>query len=181
MTNPIALLLTAVVAFVVGTAAFGPPAEPAPSLAPAFGFEDDPTAGATYVGEAGCKKCHFKQHKTWKAMKHAGAWEVLSEEHRNVSAKDDDGRSCLSCHVTGWGEEDRGGFVDPETSSHLLGVQCETCHGPGSAHVELGKAMLKEKRKTFNPGESSLTILRATNCSECHNPHVDHSEFAEGR
>ena len=28
----------------------------------------DPTAGANYIGEKACKKCHFKEHKTWKAI-----------------------------------------------------------------------------------------------------------------
>jgi hypothetical protein len=177
VTNPLALIFTAVVALAVGSSFLAPPAAPAPVQTIPFGFEDDPTAGATYVGEAGCKKCHFKQHKTWKAMKHASAWDVLDEEYRTLSAKDDSGRACLSCHVTGWGQEDRGGFVDPETSAHLLGVQCETCHGPGSAHEELGRAMLKEKRKEFHPGESSLQILTPRNCANCHNPHYNHDDM----
>jgi hypothetical protein len=134
-----------------------------------------PQNSADYVGADACKKCHFKQHKSWKDMKHSRAWEVLSEEQRNPETKDDAGRVCISCHVTGWGEEN--GFVDPVTSEHLLGVQCEACHGPGSKHVELGQQMLKEKRKELAPGEQSWVVLKTTDCSNCHNPHVSHAEF----
>ena len=73
------------------------------------------------------------------------------------------------------GEEN--GFVDPATSEHLLGVQCESCHGPGSRHVELGQQMLKEKRKEFAPGEQTWIVMSTNNCSGCHNPHVDHAEY----
>lgn len=142
--------------------------EPAAPSAPAL--ED-----ATYVGAKACKKCHFKQHKTWTTMKHASAWDVLSEEHRDPEQKDDKGRACISCHVTGWGEP--GGFIDIASSEDLLGVGCEACHGAGSKHVELGQAMLKEKRKELLPGEEWFTELKTSSCSNCHNPHVNHEEF----
>lgn len=148
------------------------------TIGPAAGpVQDGPPADATFVGEKACKKCHFKQHKTWSSMKHSTAWEVLSEEHRDPAQADEDGRVCISCHVTGWGKP--GGFVDAETSAHLLGVQCESCHGAGSAHVELCKQMKKEKRKHFNEGEDSLQTLRTTNCSNCHNPHFSHEEYGQ--
>ena len=137
--------------------------------------EPGPQEGAAYVGADACKKCHFKEHKTWGDMKHSKAWDVLKEEHRDPEAKDEAGRACISCHVTGWGQE--GGFVDPTASANLLGVQCEACHGPGSKHVELGQEMLKEKRKELAPGEQSYIVLKTTDCSNCHNPHISHNEY----
>lgn len=179
MPHPSTLILIAVATLALGAATLTPE-PPAAAPAGAASVQEDPTAGSTYVGADSCKKCHFKQHKTWKAMKHASAWDVLKEEHRDPAQLDDDGRACISCHVTGWGEQDRGGFVDATTSEHLLGVGCESCHGPGSAHVELGQAMLKEKRKEFAAGESSRIVLTTTNCSTCHNPHKSHAEYAKG-
>jgi hypothetical protein len=44
-------------------------------------------------------------------------------------------RACFSCHATVLAEED--GALDPERS--ILGVGCESCHGPGAAHVEAAK------------------------------------------
>ena len=140
--------------------------------------EQDATAGATYLGEKSCKKCHMKQHRTWKKMKHAKAWAHLPEKYHNPDEKDEKGRACISCHVTGYGQGDRGGFVDAEKSAHLLGVQCETCHGPGSKHKEAGQKVLDEKRKKFNDGEPSFTVLTPTSCSNCHNPHVSHDKYA---
>ncbi|MHC4341216.1 MAG: multiheme c-type cytochrome [Planctomycetota bacterium] len=141
---------------------------------------EDPTDGATYIGGAKCKKCHIKQNRSWKKMKHAKAWETLPEKYRDVGQKDDGGKACVSCHVTGFGAADRGGFADAGASGHLLGVQCEACHGPGSKHAEAGKAVLDAKRKSFNEGEKSFIVRKSTNCADCHNPHVSHAKYKEG-
>ena len=148
--------------------------DPAPATA-------DPTEGATYIGEAGCKKCHIKEHRTWKKMKHCSAWDVLPEKYRTMDAVDEGtGKACISCHVTGWGEQARGGFVDPATSEHLLGVQCEACHGPGSKHRDAGQKVMDEKREGFAEGEKSFILLKTTNCADCHNPHVSHAKYKDG-
>jgi len=135
--------------------------------------------GSEYIGEAACKKCHMKDHREWKKTKHALAWEALPEKYRNMEAKEEGtGKLCISCHVTGWGE--KSGFVDPATSAHLTGVQCEACHGPGSKHKEAGQKVLDEKRTKFNEGEPTFTTLRTSNCSNCHNPHVTHEKYKAG-
>lgn len=140
----------------------------------------DPTEGAQYIGASACKKCHLGEHKSYMKMKHAKAWEGLPEKYRAADQKDEGGRECMSCHVTGWGEGARGGFVDAKTSEHLLGVQCEACHGPGSKHREAGQKVLDEKRKTFNEGEKRFIVKRTTNCANCHNPHITHEKYKEG-
>ena len=142
--------------------------------------EGEPLSGATYIGEKSCKKCHMKQHRSWRKMKHNKAWKNLPDKYKNLAEKDEAGRVCASCHVTGWGEPTRNGFVDAEKSKHLLGVQCEACHGPGSKHKEAGQRVLDEKRKKFEPGEPTFTLMKTTKCSECHNPHVSHAKYKEG-
>jgi len=142
----------------------------------------DPTEGAQYVGEAKCKKCHFKQHRTWKKntkYPHSKAWDVLQPHLKSADQKDAEGRLCVSCHVTGFGEADRGGFKDAESSANLLSVQCEACHGAGSNHVKAGEKLKAEKRKKFNPGEKTFTIRKTTACSNCHNPHHPHDKIGE--
>lgn len=136
----------------------------------------DPTAGATYIGAKACKKCHIKEERTWKKMKHASAWENLPEKYRDPSQKDELGRACISCHVTGYGA----GFVDPKASEDLLGVQCEACHGPGSKHKEAGQKVLDEKREKFNEGEAKFIVTKTTNCSNCHNPHISYADQYKG-
>jgi len=140
---------------------------------------------ATYIGAKKCRKCHNKQHKTWKKMRHANAWETLPEKYRDGKEKDESGRVCISCHVTGYGQAERGGFVDAEKSKHLLGVQCEMCHGPGSKHKAAGQKLMDDLKKkartskTFEEGEESLIIRKPQSCTNCHNPHVNHSKYKE--
>ena len=140
---------------------------------------NDVTEGAHFTGEKSCKKCHFKQHRSWKkndVYKHAKAWTDLQPHLKKPDQKDSKGRACVSCHVTGYAQPDRGGYVDPDKSAHLLGVQCEACHGPGSNHIKAGKKVRDEKRKAFKPGEKSYTLLQSTACTRCHNPHVPHEK-----
>ena len=141
----------------------------------------DPTDGATYVGEKACKKCHFGQHRTWKKIKHAQAWtgleKYLAAEHGGADRKDAEGRQCISCHVTGYGQAAHDGFKSVADSPHLLGVQCEACHGPGSKHIEAGTKVRAEKRKSFNKDEKTYTTLRTANCANCHNPHKTHEKL----
>jgi len=161
LRNTVIVLLTCVI-LVLTTYVSGGPADA------------DPTAGADFVGAKSCKRCHYKQHKTWTKMKHSQAWDLLQPKLEAPDQKDHDGRLCISCHVTGFGQADRGGFKSVEESKHLLGVGCESCHGPGSKHVAAGDVLKKEKRKKFNADEPTFIVLRTTKCANCHNPHHPH-------
>ncbi len=81
-----------------------------------------------FVGEAVCQTCHEKQHKIWFDSEHAIAYESLE----NVNKAFDP--ACIQCHTVGFDQP--GGFFDMNVTSHLLGVQCESCHGAGRAHAE---------------------------------------------
>jgi hypothetical protein len=149
------------------------------------GKEDAPRkmAGpkADYVGAKACKKCHFKMYKVWAATPHAKAWEALPEDKRTPDAKDEKGRACISCHATGVGAKDQKGFVDVKTSDHLLGVQCEMCHGPGSLHVaavaklEWKKVDGKRVRK-FAEGQDKFINGAGRDCRDCHSPHFSYKK-----
>mgnify|MGYP001550634994 FL=1 len=98
-----------------------------------------------------CSSCHQEERKFWETTKHSYAYETLSSDHKEFNL------DCVSCHVTGY--EKPGG----STVTHVekfTDVQCETCHGPGSAHVA-------------NPG--NLSLIRRTPdanlcASSCHHP-----------
>ena len=135
--------------------------------------DDAPKAKPTYLGAKSCKPCHIKMHRSWAKMKHAQAWENLPKEFRAPDKKDAKGRACISCHVTGYGQA--GGFVNAIESKHLLGVQCEVCHGPGSQHKAAVKALPKANRK-FPAGADKFIQLKPTNCADCHNPHVSYAK-----
>lgn len=75
--------------------------------------------------------------------------------------------NCAGCHTTGLNPE-RGRWEDD-------GVQCESCHGPGSVHVETVDDVGN------NPDEEGLTEIRASIvlspdpqiCGQCHNQGID--------
>ena len=115
--------------------------------------------GATYVGTNKCRMCHMKDHKTWKATKHATNFDTLKgDEVKNPD--------CLKCHTTGYGQP--GGFVSAETTPNLKGTGCEGCHGPGSEHIKAGKASPK-----FPEGNKKIDKIPQNACVNCHNPHVN--------
>lgn len=142
----------AVVAFALGLAAFA-------------GAADEPT----YVGAGKCKMCHSKIHKSWETSKHAKAMSALRGEPKaqeamavaleiNIKGSADKTDECVQCHVTGFKKP--GGYpqADSTKNATVAMVGCESCHGPGSAHVTAAKA------------EKKATIKRPTEetCKGCH-------------
>ena len=116
-----------------------------------------PPKDATYIGQKKCRTCHFKDFRSWKRMKHSGSWDVLSVEERTRP-------ECYRCHVTGYGKPS--GYASEEETPHLTGVQCEACHGPGSAHAEVAKVEEDEAKI-----DALIDKSPGARCVECHNPH----------
>jgi peroxiredoxin len=98
-----------------------------------------------YAGSAACQSCHVKEHELWAGSGHARAFATLQNAREHGKA------DCQKCHTTGFGEPT--GF--PKGGKAFENVGCESCHGPGKAHVaSAGKA----------PG----TILALTDkCDDC--------------
>lgn len=97
-----------------------------------------------YRGAKSCKKCHFRQHRSWKATTMALAFESLQPgahaEAKTAAGLDPDAdythdAKCLPCHTTGYGKP--GGFVSIEETPDLAGIQCDACHGPSAAYLEI--------------------------------------------
>jgi hypothetical protein len=88
---------------------------------------------ATFVGSEACKSCHASEFETWAKHPHSRALASLESKGQAANAE------CLRCHTTGMGRP--GGFRETNavaTASDLSRVGCESCHGPGSAHVAEG-------------------------------------------
>jgi hypothetical protein len=113
--------------------------KPAATVTKAVKFE--------YVGKDKCKLCHKPEHDSWLTTVHAKAWEALKPEEQK---KD----SCAVCHSTG---KDAAGVL-------LTGVQCEACHGAGSAYKT--QANMKDKKLAMNAGMIEPT---SEVCIKCHN------------
>lgn len=121
---------------------------------------------AEYVGSSKCKICHMEEHKVWSKRGHATAFEDLLPEERK---KED----CVRCHVTGYGEES--GFKSAKKTPELKNVGCESCHGPGSAHLKEAPKHLGQK----GGWDTKIDAIPVGKCIKCHNEHVIQKERAE--
>ena len=135
-----------------------------------------PGVKAEFIGGKKCKKCHIKQNKSWKKTKHAGAWDLLKEEHRNDDAKDEGGKACVSCHITGYGQPGGPATMQEGLDMGLQGTQCEACHGAGSEHAALAKEH-KGKDPVPDVVKQAINKVPQNTCVGCHDPHVTHEQY----
>ncbi len=114
---------------------------------------------AAFVGSAACADCHADTVPVWEASKHHHAWETLEEQGKQFHL------NCTGCHVTGW--EQPGGVCRLDKVAGREDVGCESCHGPGSLHVD-------------NPSPETITGKPGEKvCVTCHNPeNSPHFDFA---
>lgn len=134
------------------------------------------SAQATYAGVAACGPCH-KTEKSgnqigkWQESKHAQAYTALTTDKANEIAKAKglakpavESAECLECHAI---------TVTPAAESKFSvkdGVQCEMCHGPGSAYRPM--SVMKDRAKSLAAGLSVYGHDKAkieAQCVKCHN------------
>ena len=114
-------------------------------------------ATATYAGTQSCAACHAKAMQAWQGSGHARAFATL------VGFKAEADPNCIACHTVGFGTAS--GYRREFGDAKLVDVGCESCHGPGSAHVEQRRAGGEVTAK-FHPAG-------AGDCRKCH-----HGEFS---
>lgn len=121
---------------------------------------DPSSSGPDYVGANSCSRCHIEIFREWATTSHAQAYAVLEEKNQAFNP------DCLPCHTTGYRKST--GYISNRRTPHLEGVQCESCHGPGSGHQGAGNI-------TDSPGIGV--------CVVCHNPEnspeFDHRTYLE--
>ncbi|MDP3426260.1 MAG: cytochrome c family protein [Humidesulfovibrio sp.] len=113
-------------------------------------------AASAYVGSATCQGCHDKEYETF--SKHSR--KAHSDKSVKLMAKKptaEELKGCYACHTTGYGQP--GGFVSFEKTPDLGHLGCESCHGPGSAHVDSGGG------KNNIVGKGRMNIAQ---CEKCH-------------
>jgi predicted CXXCH cytochrome family protein len=104
-----------------------------------------------------CGNCHVSFQNQWEQTAHADAWATLQ-------ASDHAQAFCEGCHTV----NELGNLVDQPGGYTTTGdaryhnVQCESCHGPGLAHVQ-------------SPGDANIPLAPlavgldlSTGCGECH-------------
>ncbi len=83
--------------------------------------------GLKFLGSKACEPCHKYSYGQWSTKAHANAMDSLVKVGSQYDPE------CVVCHVVGMKYE--GGYVNEEQTPQLNHVGCESCHGPGSAHV----------------------------------------------
>ncbi len=139
----------------------------------------------TYVGVQECERCHAAEVKVWKDSPHAKAYADLSHIKRTRIHNRQYDAECVVCHVTGFGYKT--GFTDEKDANFkkLKDVGCESCHGPGSAHVDarLNNQDDTELRKAMNPWKHMHLPLQTAiskTCLKCHDEENDlHWKYAD--
>lgn len=171
VTRTLSIAALSLGSLLLAAAAASSATEPAPAVR---------SAGGQYIGAAKCKVCHSKedvgdQMSKWEASRHAHAFDVLASDRAKAVAAErgvedpQKSEQCLRCHVTGFGEPEdhfKKGF------DRALGVQCETCHGPGDKHMLArikGAQAKTEGYPEIGPDETIASPPVET-CTKCHNP-----------
>ena len=123
-----------------------------------------------YVGAKMCGMCHKGEKKgaqfeIWQKSKHAESYKILTTaksaeiaKERGLKKPANESPECLECHAI---------TADPKFIAD--GVQCENCHGAGSAYKTM--PIMKDKAKAIAAGLTDFkdeeTI--ANKCKTCHN------------
>jgi hypothetical protein len=138
----------------------------------------EPKDGApVYVGAEACFLCHREAVKFWQQQKvvqqgtnkqgevveqvlsHAQAWDTL------VDLGKESDRECIGCHSIGFNEP--GGYCKASEVDFRINVQCESCHGPASEHVDSGGVV----ESLYPPAKGEAV------CRRCHKvPHIPTTE-----
>ncbi len=113
-----------------------------------------------FVGARICKWCHYgikkgAVYEKWQKSPHARAFETLKANGEEKNPQ------CLECHTTGF---NAGGYKLGEAkASGFEGVQCESCHGPGSDYRLM--SIMKDKEQA-----AAMGLIEPTEavCKKCH-------------
>lgn len=108
-----------------------------------------------YVGSAACATCHQPAFIWWSNHRHGVAYMTLQKRNKQFNL------DCVGCHVTGYGEPG-GSTVTHNLDGGLVGVGCESCHGPGAEHAK-------------NPEVDLVRYTPESTCLACHN--AEHSDL----
>lgn len=115
-------------------------------------------AEVNYVGSAACKGCHEAAYTQWSTTGHAKAWATMERTRQTANL------DCVPCHVTGFDRP--GGLAQLVSLAPFINVGCESCHGPGSAHVFNAKVPMD-----YGKGVPEKV------CAECHRAQADQKPF----
>jgi hypothetical protein len=156
-------------------------------LAVAVGFASAAGADAKYVGAGKCKTCHKKeligdQYGAWQKSAHAKAFELLKGEkakavaaEKGIAGAPHEAAECLQCHATAQGLSASQVAAKPLKLED--GIQCESCHGPGSDYKK--KKTMADHAKSVAAGMWEAGKDEKI-CTACHNEKSPTWDAAKG-
>jgi hypothetical protein len=110
-----------------------------------------------------CGNCHVGQQRDWRQTAHAAAWEDLQNSSFLTP-------TCAGagCHTVNWRGNQDSAKVGYEAVQDTVyyGVQCESCHGAGYAHVQ--DPSVKANRPIPSINVTDDPALEDRSCSGCH-------------
>jgi len=115
----------------------------------------------TNVGAAKCLSCHPTEHAAWLEGPHSKAMHTLKADDKHKEP------GCVRCHATA---KQAGPAPTELAGFHLLdSVGCESCHGPGEAHVaaEGGTDNIE------GLGDDCPVCVIEAVCTSCHTAEMD--------
>lgn len=132
----------------------------------------NPVKDVSFVGystaatqQTTCGNCHVLKQQSWAQTGHAHAW-------KDLQASGHASEACYKCHTTSGLTniaQDSAGYFAAATSAkdYFKDVQCESCHGPGAAHVTT-----PDETQPI-PYFTSYDSTKGVGCGECHSgpPH----------
>lgn len=136
---------------------------------------EQPAATPGFIGTKACGMCHKTEKQgeqlgIWEKSEHAKAYKTLLTDEANNIAKEKgfttkavETEACLKCHASGYNVD--ASLLDAKFTKED-GVQCETCHGPGSEYKTM--KIMKDKKLSI---ENGLIVYEKTEdlCVKCHN------------
>lgn len=130
-----------------------------------------------YIGAEKCAgSCHKgdakgRQYEIWQESNHSKAYFTLKTPKadsialsRGYTTPAVETPQCLKCHVLG--KEIDPAELEP-TFDITQGIQCETCHGPGSEYKKL--SIMKDREKAKENGMIVYENNIDEFCRKCHN------------
>jgi hypothetical protein len=114
-------------------------------------------AAPSFAGSEACTACHSKAAEAWKKSGHSHAFKTLVDRGADADP------NCIGCHTVGF--EKSGGYRREFRDKQLVNVGCESCHGPGSRHIQ--------KIQAGDIEGGRMRKLGAADCVKCH-----HGEFS---
>ncbi len=115
--------------------------------------------GLRFVSDLECRMCHEGRYEFWLSTPHARAYQTLQKAGQELDPE------CIGCHTVGYLTS--GGFWHPNQVGNLKDVQCESCHGAGSQHLEGDIEQMRSR------------TVKESACLFCHtDERDDHFNFA---